>query len=263
MMLFFSGTGNTRLAARYLARKLGEATCIELLRTRKSVHVTADEPLGILFPIYAWGIPRVFRRALELLDVEAPPPYIYGVCTCGDEVGTTAQELRALLQAKGLHLDAVASVQMPETYVAFPGFRLDAPAEALRKLQAARTRIDALAERIGRRETFTDVEPGTAPWLLSHIVKPLFYTCLISDRHYHVGRACTGCGRCVKACPVGNIRLAGGRPAWQGRCVGCLACYHHCPAAAIRYGRRTHGKGQYRPGLFVQKLRAADNKKRP
>lgn len=262
MMLFFSGTGNTRLAARYLARKLGETTCVELLRSKSPVCLRAEEPLGLLFPIYAWGIPRVFRDALEQLEVASPPPYIYGVCTCGDEIGTTAQELRALLQAKGLRLDAVASVQMPETYVAFPGFHLDTQAVALRKLQAARRRLDDLSTRIGRRETFTDVRPGTAPWMLSHVVNPLFYACLISDRHYHASRACTGCGRCVQACPVGNIRLVNGRPAWQGHCAGCLACYHHCPAAAIRYGRRTQGKGQYQPERLMRELRTANDKKR-
>jgi len=36
-------------------------------------------------------------------------------------------------------------------------------------------------------------------------------------------------------------------PKWGPACMMCLRCYHHCPAHAVKYGRHTDGKGQYRP----------------
>lgn len=254
VILFFSGTGNTRLAAHRMAEALGETHCTELLRSEERPAIEADSVLGILFPVYAWGIPKMFRQALEELEVKGRPRYVYAVCTCGDDTGTTAQELRTLLQKKGLALDAIASVQMPETYVALPGFGLDTKAEALRKLQEACHRLDQLAARIGREEKFSETVPGGMPWLKSHAIKPVFYACLISDRLFHVTDACNLCGKCQRACPVGNIRLRDGHPQWAGQCTGCLACYHRCPQAAIHYGKRTKGKGQYEIDNLTKQL---------
>lgn len=254
VILYFSGTGNTRFAAHRLATALGETRCTELLRSEERPAIEAESALGILFPIYAWGIPKMFRQALEQLEVKGKPDYVYAVCTCGDDTGTTAQELRTLLQKKGLHLDAIASVQMPETYVALPGFGLDTKEAALRKLQEACHRLDLLAERINRREKFTDTVPGGMPWLKSHVIKPVFYACLISDRLFYTTSECNHCGKCSKACPVGNIRLQNGQPQWKGHCTGCLACYHRCPKAAIHYGKRTKGKGQYEIDNLTKQL---------
>jgi MinD superfamily P-loop ATPase len=54
------------------------------------------------------------------------------------------------------------------------------------------------------------------------------------DNTFSVTDACTGCGTCVKICPVGNIVLSNGRPEWLHHCANCIACYSYCPNKAIR-----------------------------
>ncbi|MDR2056510.1 MAG: DUF362 domain-containing protein [Desulfovibrio sp.] len=53
----------------------------------------------------------------------------------------------------------------------------------------------------------------------------------------HVGvdkTACTGCGKCVKACPQKALSLSGGKCAADvGRCIGCFECITVCPTKAV------------------------------
>jgi len=45
---------------------------------------------------------------------------------------------------------------------------------------------------------------------------------------------CTGCGRCVEACPVGALSLDGGRVVVdEDTCAGCGVCVEECPNEAI------------------------------
>ena len=53
------------------------------------------------------------------------------------------------------------------------------------------------------------------------------------DNTFHLNGRCTGCGLCARTCPVGNIEMQNGRPAWLHRCENCLACYNWCPVHAI------------------------------
>ncbi len=56
-----------------------------------------------------------------------------------------------------------------------------------------------------------------------------YYTASISD-----GALCTGCGTCVKFCPVGAISLSNERSSIQsGKCIGCGQCELQCPEGII------------------------------
>lgn len=79
-----------------------------------------------------------------------------------------------------------------------------------------------------------------------------FYPALVHDAKFAASDACIACGRCVERCPLGNIALADGKPAWRGSCTHCMACIAGCPTGAIEYGPKTHDR--HRHDLWTEEL---------
>ena len=48
-----------------------------------------------------------------------------------------------------------------------------------------------------------------------------------------ISDACTGCGQCVRLCPMGNLSLKNNRATAADRCTMCYRCISACPAKAI------------------------------
>ncbi len=212
-----------------------------------------SDALGFVFPVYGWRIPRILSRFIaEELPARLAgrrPAFVWAVMTCGDDVGYTDRTLDAALRASvGYTLDAAYSVNMPDTYLGLPGFRLDSPEEQEAKFKIAVTRLAAIRESLAAHARVRDLKRGPFPRTKTVLLGGFFDRFLSGDRRWRVdGEKCTRCGLCVARCPTGAILTdAGGRISWSrdGRCTGCFRCYHNCPSDAISCGRSTRGKGR-------------------
>lgn len=253
MIFYLSCTGNTLWAAEELCRQMGE----ELVDMADSASYgrkwsfRSGERLGFCFPVHGWRPPKVVRRFVRQLRVEAEKDvFCYAVCTAGDTVGEAVDILKKDLLAVGLVLHSAYSLLMPNTYVGLPFMNVDSVETQNRKLRQASNDILRIErDIIDRRRGVFCITRGHWPRINSRFLGALFLKYLVTDTPFHVDRKrCMGCGKCVRVCPVNNLRLDDNRhPAWQHseQCLACFACYHHCPLRAIQYGQRTHGKGQY------------------
>ncbi len=236
MIYYFSGTGNSLYVARHLADALGEKLCPMTLPA-----MTDDEVVGLVFPVYGWGIPSVVEKFVRQYSLSGS--YLYAVMTCGDDMGYTD---RVLEEALGRKLDAAFSVLMPDVYVCLPGFDVDSKEECREKFAMEKDAIRDIVACVGERRQVRRLKRGPFPWTKTYVIRPLFNRFLVTDKYFHVDASrCVSCGKCRKSCPVGNILIVDGVPEWQRDCVGCLACYHACPHHAINFGRMTQKKGQY------------------
>lgn len=251
MILYYSATGNTEWVARWLSTLLVDGhlySMQEYVEREGDVlkEMKADESLGILFPVHGWGVPAPVRRIIRSLPDSLATPYIYMVCTCGDDIGYTADEFSRLMAERSLVCRLSCSVCMPESYVGLPGFDVDIPEIEDRKLSEAEVTVREIAQRVKGREEGAFVNEGPFPGLKSGLLRTCFNRFLVTDRYFHVEESCVGCGKCARSCPETNIRMEE-RPVWtgSGRCTTCMACYHTCPYHAIRFGWFTGNKGQY------------------
>lgn len=246
MIAYFSGTGNTEWVAQQLSTFVCDDHLIPLPHNCVGIDFKGIDALGICFPVHSWGIPSIVRDFIQSLPKDHKIPYIYMVCTCGDDIGLTMQEFESLLEKQNQKASLYYSVQMPNSYVNLPGFDVDPVELQRKKVNTTEKHLKALSKIILERGTAVNVVKGSMPWLKSKVIRPFFYSYLVKDSFFHVENSCVCCGACAQACPVGNIQMNGG-PVWLGNstCLTCMACYHSCPQHAIRFGKYTDNKGQY------------------
>ena len=245
MIFYFTGTGNSRWVAGKLAAATGDEV-YDISRCLRSGEVppVICARVGVVFPVHSWKAPRPVVHFLSRLQVPAGV-YRYAVCTCGDDAGKTMQCLSRVFP-----LDAAWSVIMPNTYV--PMFSLDTDLVASGKVQAARKLIAEIARSVQAASGVWKVHEGHFPRLKSYVVNPLFGRFVIRTRGFHTDEGCTSCGTCVQLCPMGNVQLVDGRPAWGASCIHCMACLHGCPVEVIQYGTSTQNKGRYRLARYLR-----------
>ncbi|MBD5285522.1 MAG: 4Fe-4S binding protein [Bacteroides sp.] len=246
MIFFFSGTGNSRYLAQQLGKSLGDEVREMTFFTRPTGETIQDSRVVWVFPVHSWGIPKFVLDFISTVNVEAGARH-FMVCSCGDDIGLTHVQWRSLMESRGWTAVAAYSVIMPNTYVLLPGFDIDSPEVAERKLEAAASRIRDVATRIHLNWEGEEVKPGSMAAIKSKVIYPFFEKFMLSPRPFGYNKSrCYGCGKCAAHCPMGNILLDNlRRPEWGTNCTMCLACYHSCPVHAVNYGSRTKNKGQY------------------
>ena len=259
MIIYFTGTGNSRLVAERLHecyhpddKQRNKLYCLEgdrLLHPGRQLLETADGSLVIwVFPVYSWGVPPVVLRFIDKVRFKgAEKARHYMVCTCGDDVGRTDDQWRHHIGRRGWTPRGAFSVTMPNTYVCMKGFAVDSPDIEAGKLVAMPGRVEEIRRAIDRGFSDSDLIRGSWAWWKTNLVYGLFRAFKMSPLPFRADpERCTSCGLCARQCPMLNIKLKDRRPQWGPACAMCLRCYHHCPVKAIAYGKETDGKGQYK-----------------
>ena len=244
MILYFSGTGNSRYCAEMLADLLHEE-CVDIFRylqTGSSAELTSEKPWIFVAPTYCWQLPRAFQEFLGASRFSGSRD-AYFVMTCGGEIGNSAVKNQALCEAMGLRYRGTLPVVMPDNYIVM--FRAPAAPEAQKIISKARPILEQGAARIQAGKDFPPVKVSLLDKTKSGIVNTLFYRYYIKAKPFAVTSACIGCGKCEAACPFGNIQMQNSKPVWGDHCTHCMACICGCPTEAIEYGKATRGKVRY------------------
>jgi Pyruvate/2-oxoacid:ferredoxin oxidoreductase delta subunit len=247
VIYWFSGTGNSLAVAMDLAKELGETELILIARVLNH-YIPIPEKMGVVFPVYGFGLPIVVRRFLRRAPV-IKAKYIYTVATMAGMAGAVHQEARKLLAIQGATLSAGWSITMPGNY---PVLAAPPPAEKQSRIFAGtQKRIAEIAAGVSSSRTGI-YENTRLPlgWPLMMARNFFVNKVADADSHFAVGQKCTHCATCAKVCPVENIRLVEGKPVWMHHCEQCMACLQWCPVSAIEFGKATAGKPRYHHPRF-------------
>lgn len=242
MVLYFSGTGNSR----YVAKRIAEISGDDLISIGQKIKsgdynaIRSEKPFVFVGPVYAGRLPRVMEEYIRQVNFSGTPK-TYFVGTCAATPWVTVQYVEKLCGEKEFSLLGFHSVVMPQGYIAGGGTQ---PKEVNDKvLKEAEPKIIAIAETIRDKQMLPKEQPGKS--IMSKVLNPIMYSVMISAKSFRVTEKCNGCGKCDQRCPLNNVKLINGKPVWGKECTHCMACIAGCPREAIEYGKKTVGKPRY------------------
>lgn len=242
MILYFSGTGNSR----HVARKIAKITQDEVVSIGQKIkngdfgEIRSEKPLVFVGPVYAGRLPRVMDDYIRKTAFKGTNK-AYFIATCAQTPWLTAQYVEKLCSEKGFSLLGFNSIVMPQGYIV--GSKTLSKSENDKILKAAEPKITAIATEIGAIKPLSKEQPGKA--IMSKVLNPVMYAFMINAKGFYATDKCKGCAKCEQLCPLNNIKLVNKKPVWGKNCTHCMACIAGCPSAAVEYGKKTAGKPRY------------------
>ncbi|GCF94161.1 flavodoxin [Enterococcus florum] len=247
MILYFSGTGNSRYVAELLANELGDElrSLNQLIKEQKTMALVSERPWVIVCPTYAWRPPRIVIEFIEQTYFTGSQK-VYFFMTCDTNTLNAIRYIHEICQKKDWELTGFAEIIMVDNYIVLAkSIRPDE--EIQKRINQAEKTVKLLAKRIavnGSLPSFSKTG-GLAGAFISGPVNSFFYRVLINGKGFYAAPQCLQCGKCATVCPLNNIQLTSDKPCWGRNCTHCMACIGICPVQAVEYKNKTQGKKRY------------------
>lgn len=219
-VLYFTATGNSL----YIAKRLG-GECYSIPKLMKEGQFEfEDEKLGIIFPTYYLGVPKIVEEFLNKANLKSK--YIFGIATYGAFSGAVSSHLFEIGKRNGIKFSYINEIIMVDNNLDAFDIKKQIEKESEKKIEENLAKI------------IKDVEEGKE-YIKKHTII-MNAMRLISvklsnkefQKNFSVDNNCNGCKTCERVCPVDNIKVEK-KPIFNNNCQQCMACIHNCPKRAI------------------------------
>lgn len=263
LILYFSGTGNTDYAAKYLQNKLVNFsinTDIGSIENILPENTVEYDLLIVGFPIYAGAAPEFFHQYLKLLpSVNKKGLFVFS--TRAVFTGQAVNNVFEMLGSKGYIPLGYKNIGMPGSdALPFMSKSSKYVQRALTKDYSNLHEVNEFAQKIacviGEIKQGKNIEilrikaPKVIP-LLNRMFQSLWdlgykFAEKKITPNFWVDNKCVKCGLCVKQCPSKNISLIDNSIIFGTHCYMCMRCVNQCPKEAIQIGKRTVNKFRWK-----------------
>lgn len=246
IMLYFSGTGNSKFIAHNFSKILDcDYYSIE---EKKPFHdmIKDHSIIAFCYPIYGSLVPKIMRQFVSNHVPILKGKKIIVFCTQLLFSGDGARALTDLIPDKHCQYIYAEHFNMPNNICNFPLFPITSKEhnekvkkKSFIKIKKACADIQAGRVKLKGFHMFSRILGMTQGLFWPKMEKKLAGAIQIDD-------SCTKCGRCIALCPVNNLKLENGSITTNNNCICCYRCLNLCPQKAIYgiFGRKV--KRQYR-----------------
>ncbi len=223
-IFYFTSTGNCLAVAKKIG---GNLVSIPQVIDMPDLHYK-DDVIGLIFPIYGFGMPKMVRQFLTIASWEAD--YSFAIGAYGNLPGAAMMNVQKFAAKHGQRFDYAESLLMVDNYL--PGFDMTDQIARLPK-KYVDEHLSRIMTDIQNRRTLQS-QAGLGWRAFTAVMRSgenLFMNGKQAQR-YIINENCTQCGICAKVCPAENICVTD-KVVFKNQCEGCLGCVHLCPQNAI------------------------------
>jgi len=247
-IFYFTATGNSLAVAKQIG---GNLISIPQVIDSDTTHYK-DDAIGIVFPVFFHREPRMVRRFLNQVKLEAD--YIFAVATYGGTHGITMARLQERAKRNGFQFDYTNYLMTVDNYL--PLFEMGTQIEKQPKKKVEEHTAKIVDDIQSRKRSI--VAEGFVNYLIAPFVPP-FLPKENTAKTFLVNSQCNKCGICPKVCPAKNISLHD-NVQFADHCEVCLACAHLCPQNAIHLKKQKSDKRWKNPEVSLGEIVAANNR---
>jgi len=246
IMLYFSGTGNSKYVAELFCRNMN-ATCYSIEDEADFTTLLAfEEVIGFCYPIYSSRAPRIMREFVvaHMDSLKAKKLIIF--CTQMYFSGDGARALTDILPRGHAEVIYAEHFLMPNNVCNV--FITPIPGEKTIKkyLTNAERRMQTVCTNIKRgvikKRGFNSGSRALG------LIQGVFFPGIerMARGKVWVDSDCNNCLLCVSACPAKNFEYKDERIETKNNCMLCYRCINECPQKAISVWFRGKVKKQYK-----------------
>ena len=118
VIIYFTGTGNSKFVADFLADKIGDdiISLNEIIKNNEKLVCTSEKPYIIVAPIYAWRFPGKIEEILKESELKGNKT-VYCIATMGENSGNADEYLQKIFTDKGMNFTGFIGVPMQNNYL--------------------------------------------------------------------------------------------------------------------------------------------------
>lgn len=246
LIIYFSGTGNTRkVAEKYVDcfAELGhtaEVVSVDGLPRNKTL---TDEFLTLLnnadivgfgYPVHAFNAPSVMLKLAKFLPKQPKAKRAFIFNTSGEPLklnNISSLKLRSMLRRRKFAVFSEYHYCMPYNII----FR-HTDEMAYKMWNTAELLIPLDVQQIvdGTPHVLKRVFFGS---FIAWVMRCEHWGVRLNGTRYKVGENCVHCQKCINICPTHNITVKkNGQLKFGGNCLMCMRCAQLCPKNAIKTG---------------------------
>lgn len=244
LILYFSGTGNTKYVAKKLEADLQKLGCdAELHSIEENFKIQPDS-----YDLLALGCPKYYEYPVldfikyikKNLPVSTKTVPAVMFCTQTGPLGTDFKPMRKIITKKNHKLIVEKSIPIANNLLVMKAFGGTAPEKKQSNIAKAEEDIKALASCLVKNEEHHEEVGrflGVVCRLCAVVCTKLFPVFIIK---FSPSAECIGCGLCARKCPAQNIKMENNKPVFGKDCIFCTRCVNCCPVNAIQYHKEKH-----------------------
>ncbi|MDR0751044.1 MAG: EFR1 family ferrodoxin [Christensenellaceae bacterium] len=250
-ILYFTATGNCLSIAKQLATN--EDSLVSIPHIKAPTHFD-DEVLGIVIPIYSFGLPLLVKNFLNQITIKSN--YFFVIGTYGNMDGGFCKTVYQLLKKKGIVLDYCNTIKMVDNYLGI--FDMDHERSILPEKKIPEQLL-AIKSDITSKKRFIKATNKKAGFL-NLIAKAFSFLDNpgSAQKIIYADASCTKCGICTRVCPCRNVTIEG-KVTIGKYCTKCLGCIHNCPIHALHLKREKSTARWRNPDVSLKEIIDSNN----